>query len=208
MAGFTHFSRHAFQRVAQRTGLSCEDVTRILNRGLTVNSGQVPGFNRNHLVFFSVPDKAFFVAIQDALTGTVVTILPLEYQANLAWKITEQDCAKAKALLLNAPPIQTETPSASVFVISGHFLDADGTQKTKVIHRIASVRYRDELKMLLADDELFSELHKMAEAKGIDAKRMFGISVRHGNHGDPVAIDLRNESSPNITLQADAKVPP
>ena len=79
MQAFTHFSKHAFDRIAQRTHLRCEDIARILDQKLALNTGRKPGLNRNHLLFYSIPDDDFFVAIQDELTGTIVTVLPLDY---------------------------------------------------------------------------------------------------------------------------------
>ena len=99
MQAFTHFSRHAFERIAQRTKLSCEEIALIIDRKLIVNTGRKPGFDRNHLLFYSAPDDNFYVAIQDGLTGTVVTVLPLDYHANLAWVVSLEDCALAEAVL-------------------------------------------------------------------------------------------------------------
>jgi hypothetical protein len=203
MQAFAHFSKHAFERTAQRTKLSCEEIARILDRGLVVNTGRKPGFNRNHLVFYSTPDDDFFVAIQDELTGTIVTILPLEYQSNLAWQVANQDCAKAREILLNAPreplPLQT-TSNAIFFVISGHYLDSEGNQKTKTILKTGSMRYGNDIKVFLSDQGIFSRLGELAKAKGIDPKQMFGVSIRLGNHGDPIAIDLRHVSSANTSV--------
>ena len=98
MQAFTHFSRHAFERIGQRTKLSCEEIASILDRGLVFNTGKKPGFNRNHLLFYSEPDDDCYVAIQDGLTGTVVTVLPLDNPGNLARKVTPDDCPKAKEI--------------------------------------------------------------------------------------------------------------
>lgn len=206
MQAFAHFSRHAFQRIAQRTKLSCEEIARILDQGLAVNTGRKPGFNRNHLVFYSMPDDDFFVVIQDGLTGTVVTILPLEYQANLAWQITDQDCAKAREILLNAPraalPLKTES-DASHFILSSHFVDSEGNQKTKVLFKRGSWRYGNDIKAFLSDPAAFSNLDELARSKGIDPMRMFSVSIRLGNKGDPILIDLRHVSSTYIGRHCD-----
>jgi hypothetical protein len=201
MQAFAHFSKHAFQRIAQRTKLSCEEIARILDRGLVVNTGRKPGLNRNHLVFYSVPDDNFFVAIQDGLTGTVVTILPLEYQANLAWQVTEQDCVKARDIVLGTTYEEQSlkaTSKASAFVISGHYLDGEGNQKTKVILKTGSGIYGNEIKAFLSDQSIFSRLDELAVAKAIDPERMFGVSIRLGRHGEPIAIDLRHVPRTNV----------
>jgi len=91
MQVFTHFTHHAFDRITERTKLSCEDISFILDNKLVVNMGCKPGMPRQHLLFYSDLDDEYFVAIQDEMSGTIVTILPLEYHANLAWKVSEDD---------------------------------------------------------------------------------------------------------------------
>lgn len=80
---------------------------------------------------------------------------------------------------------------------SGHYLDEDGNQKTIVLKKFSSSPYNNEIKQLLLDESFFTELDMLATEKHIDAKRMFGISIRFGNHGAPVIVDLKEASSPN-----------
>ena len=77
------FSRHAFCRVTERLSMTHEDLASIINHELTVNIGHEKGNNRDHKLFFSSKDKMCFVAIQDRKTGTVVTILPIDYHNNM-----------------------------------------------------------------------------------------------------------------------------
>jgi len=190
--------------------LSCEDIARILDRKLAIYTGRKPGFNRNHLLFYSPPDDNFFVAIQDGLTGTVVTILPLDYHANLAWTISPEDCAKAKKLCIDAPAEDTRTkdthtkdiqtlptPNATVFVISGRYIDREGNQKTKVIQKLDSAQYEHDVKRLLSDQAFFSNLDALAADKGIDVRNLFGITIRLGNKGAGIPIDIQEVPSPN-----------
>lgn len=194
MSSFANFSRHAFKRVAQRTSLSCDEIAKILDRGLVVNTGQRPGFDRVHLVFYSPQDNDYFVAIQDVVTGTVITILPLDYHENLAWEISTADCDRAKEIFLSAQsavdePRVRDTPK--VFVIKGYFLDGNGQQKTKLLLKVPSNPYECDLKKLLDDNAIFQAIDEAASVKGIPLERMFAISIRHGNSGAPVAVDLR-----------------
>ncbi len=205
MQAFTHFSRHAFERIAQRTKLRCEEIAHILDRKLALNTGRKPGFNRNHLLFYSVPDDDYYVAIQDALTGTVVTVLPLDYHANLAWDISPEDCTRAKGLCINVPPEDSQTQSisqATVFVISAHFIDGEGNQKTKVVQKISSASYKNDVRHLLSDKAVFSKLDVFATEKGIDTSRVFGITIRLGNKGAPITIDLQEVQSSKDALQS------
>jgi hypothetical protein len=201
MATFTHFSNHSIERILQRTKLSCEEIASIIDRGLAVNTGRKPGFNRSHLVFYSIPDDDFFVAIQDDLTGKVVTILTLAYQENLAWRITEQDCTKARDLLCAAekaghdqvPHYDKNHQSPTRFIVSGHFYTAAGVQQTKTIKKIKSALFHDDIKEFIANSPIFDNLDALAAKNGIDAKSMFGITVRHGGHGVPIPIDVMHQ---------------
>jgi hypothetical protein len=194
MQAFTHFSRHAFERIAQRTKLSCDEIAYILDHKLTINTGRKPGFNRNHLVFYSAIDDDFFVALQDGHTGTVVTVLPLDYHSNLAWKVSSEDLEAAKNLSFNVSETKAQQKPGSnstIFMISGHFIDSNGNYKTKRIKSFYSAPYENDIKLFLADHEVFDNLPLFAKEKGIDYKMIFRISIRHGSKGSPLYIDLQ-----------------
>lgn len=194
MQSFTHFSRHAFERISQRSKLSCEEIARILDRKLALNTGKKPGFERSHLLFYSALDDDFYVAIQDGLTGTVVTVLPIDYHANLAWSFSQEELAKAKELSLNTPDeevLKQPGANATVFIVSGHYLDDEGRQKTKVLNKVSTLPYKNDIKQFLSDQSYFATLDLVAADKGIDVKRMFGITIRHGKSGSPVVIDFQ-----------------
>ena len=197
MPSFANFSQHAFKRVAQRTLLRCEEIAAILDRGLVVNTGQRPGFNRVHLVFYSHLDNDYFVAIQDVTTGTVITILPLDYHETLAWGISEADCERAKEILLAAHTVEEPRvrDAPKVFVISVQYLDEGDRQKSKSLLKIHCCLYDNDLKKLLDDNTIIQEVEKSAGENGIPTERMYAISVRHGKRGSPVTIDLRYVAS-------------
>jgi hypothetical protein len=202
---FAHLSWHAFKRVRQRTSLSCEEIANILDNKLVVNTGKQPGFNRNHLLFYSLRDDDWFVAIQDGLTGTVVTILPLDYHQNLAWKVSQADCEKAKELFLTAqlPKLDAVSALPKVFLISGLFLDDHGRQKARLLLKTSSAPYEDDVAKFLADDDVFGRIGDLASAKEIPFERMFSLVIRHGRNGNPVVIDLHrfDDESSDTLLQ-------
>lgn len=92
---------HATQRLAERTALSEDDLFRLLDNRRCVIVGIEPYTNRLHKLIYSEEDKSHFVAIQDAATGEVITILPLDYHENLAWKITNE---KLKMAIFRTSP--------------------------------------------------------------------------------------------------------
>ncbi len=59
-----------------------------------------------HHVFFSPKDLNHFVAVQDIDTGEVITVLPLDYHENLAWKIGRKNLKRA--ILKSAPGFYSE----------------------------------------------------------------------------------------------------
>ena len=206
MQAFTHFSRHAFGRLTQRTHLSCEDVAWTLDQQLYANSGRIPGFDREHLVFWSAADQTCFVAIRDCRTGTVVTILPLEYHARIAWRISEADCEKARHLIKSAPPRWRQKPDAgnpTLFLVSSCYRDEEGLQKTKVLVKAPSAPFSNDIRRFLAESPVFSQVPELARAKGVSESAIFSLLVRLGNHSDPIVIDYPDIRAPTDMSPAD-----
>lgn len=83
-------TKHATQRLAERTTLAHDELFGLIHNQLCVIVGIEPFTNRLHKLIYSESDKTHFVAIQDMATGEVITILPLDYHENLAWKISEE----------------------------------------------------------------------------------------------------------------------
>lgn len=75
MGRFAHFSRHALKRIKQRTGVNYFSIADILDGRMAVDIGQEPVFGRRHWLFYSEPDDCCFVAIQDSMSGLVITVL-------------------------------------------------------------------------------------------------------------------------------------
>jgi hypothetical protein len=196
MQAFAHFSQHAFVRIAQRSALSCEEIAEILDQKRCISVGKAPGFNREHWLFYSPEDCCCFVAIQDMMSGTVVTILPLDYHKKLAWEINPADCARAKELVTTSRTVHAETQTATIFSIRGHYLDETAEYKTKALLKIPTATYHHDLRQLLADAYLFENITKIAADKGIPPDRMFSISIQQGSKRTPFYIDLRPTATP------------
>lgn len=112
MQAFSFISKHAAKRVSIRTDMTSAAVAAQLDQGLFVDLGKVPGFSRQHLLFYSELDDECFVAIRDSVVGTVVTVLTLEYHANLAWPVSSAQCENAKQIFLSARQKAQEAASA------------------------------------------------------------------------------------------------
>ena len=133
MGRFAHFSRHALKRIKQRTGVNYFSIADILDGRMAVDIGQEPVFGRRHWLFYSEPDDCCFVAIQDSMSGLVITVLPLEYHANLAWKISLDDCQKAKTLATScAGSVASSSASnipPSIIIVKARYASVEVTQK-------------------------------------------------------------------------------
>ncbi|TSA39060.1 MAG: hypothetical protein D4R63_09930, partial [Methylococcaceae bacterium] len=95
----TNFSFHAFGRILGRISMSYIELADLLDANLFLNIGQEANSNRVHKLFYSAKDNICFVAIQDIKTGTVVTVLPIDYHENISWAISIEAQNQAKKLI-------------------------------------------------------------------------------------------------------------
>jgi hypothetical protein len=102
----TTLTFHAQQRLTQRTRLTAEELIALIDSNMThiVGCRQQPP--HAHHVFFSPKDVNHFVAVQDIVTGEVITVLPLDYHENLAWKVGRKNLKRA--ILKSAPDFYAE----------------------------------------------------------------------------------------------------
>lgn len=72
-------TEHARERLAERSSLSVAELVRLLDGGLAKRASVSK--RRSHLahrLYWSSVDEAFYIAVQDTRSGTVVTVLTLE----------------------------------------------------------------------------------------------------------------------------------
>jgi TATA-box binding protein (TBP) (component of TFIID and TFIIIB) len=196
----TSFTHHAFSRVLDRLSLSLFELANILNYDLAVDIGTESGTNRIHRLFYSCPDHACFVAIQDSKSGVVVTVLPIDYHENISWSISQDSQIQAKNLLgannfeeiSNLPVIQT---TATTFKITGYVEDEFG--KLLKILSLGSwpcEPYEYRIENLIEDGDFLEELNMRIEKKmkreGYNPNLLQTVYVKLGNKGDPVLISL------------------
>lgn len=99
----------------------------LLDSDACIDLGRKPGCDRHHLLYWSLRDNAARVALRDRHTGTVVTVLPLDYHATLAWSVSEEEIAMAKRRA-----VQRDTGKGHLR-LRAHYLDDTGDLKTKTI---------------------------------------------------------------------------
>lgn len=101
----TRFSRHAFDRVEERLTIPKAEVAAILDSGEAVPIGSETGSSRLHRLFYSIPDDTCFVAVQDERSGTVVTVLPVDYHERCSWAVTPPARREARSLAQCFDPV-------------------------------------------------------------------------------------------------------
>ena len=90
----TTWTLHAKERLQERTTISDIELAHILDNNKAVTVGHEYQSNRYSRLVFSPADKEFFIAVQDAKSGTVVTILTIEYWNNLSEKHFDGELTK------------------------------------------------------------------------------------------------------------------
>lgn len=210
MHAFTHFSNHAYKRIKQRSQLSFNEIKVILDGKFYVNRGTEPGFNRDHIVFYSHKDECCFVAIRDNLTGEVVTILPLTYHKNLAWKISDEDISRAIKIYPNHLLIDKETEKGGEheetrkFYVAIHFIDTFEKRRSTPVVAIQSKRKWNEANLFIHDENLIQVVKDKISLLSLSTHSVLGITIKSGKRGSPNFFTLQDiETYSNQTNDTD-----
>ncbi|MDA8898948.1 hypothetical protein N9I89_04255 [Porticoccaceae bacterium] len=87
-------TRHAENRLSNRSSLSREEFLRVLDFDRLVLIGLEQSYSSNSYLFFSLKDSDFFVVVIDVKTNEIITILPIDFWLNLNekgnYKITKK----------------------------------------------------------------------------------------------------------------------
>ena len=195
MAILTYFSKHARYRIEHRTRLTDAEITDILENKHIVDIGTEPASRRVHLLFYSLLDDAYFIAVRDSLYGTVSTLLPLEFHALMAWPVKQADLdlAKVKAqkyeLRLHElrPPPVAKLPN-TVYITAFTFSSFEGSFKHGKIKlltlKVEEGKYSSSEAVIKDLKHLAPELKRKAEAKA-PLSTIESIMVMLGRDGVP-----------------------
>ena len=198
----TTFTIHALDRVAERMDLPRTELAEILDTGRAVTLGVDEYSNRLHRLFFSRVDEQFFVAVQDAKSGDVITVLPLEYYANIHAYVKEDQVVEAAALLGYPPPDVSNMPGVmpkpapgintgvTVIRISSVIRRDDGRPMIKNLGSWPSEHAPAELVELIHQPGFLSEMRCRAREKGIELRPPFEFKFQMGNKGEPVCVEI------------------
>lgn len=183
---FTYMSTHAQRRLQERTKMSAYEIASLLDKGRYVDIGRKPGFHRHHLVFYSKKDDCCFVAIRDENSGTVVTVLPLNYQANLAWPVRAEDESYARTLATRGPSARTLHEKGSAkkkpkrFHVGAQYMDSQGDRHTQFLASFPSGLYRGDHEVLLQDIGVQERLDSALSSACVNPRAILSLVVRLG----------------------------
>lgn len=179
---FENFSAHAITRLKERTKLSPFELNYLLTKGAYVNLGAKPGINKEHLLFYSVRDDNCFVAVNDSLTGGIITVWLVEYHENLCWAVTDEQKAEAKELAENAS--KYIPMPATVYWVSAGYTDSNGRPKVCLLNKQPIESFNWSIKD--SKDDLLAIL----KSKKTDVATFDWVSIRAGKNGDFTVIRL------------------
>ena len=197
MARFAHFSKHALKRISQRTTLNYFSIADMLDYNGAIDVGSELVFDRKHWLFYSAVDNCCFVAVQDALTGLVITVLPLDYHENLAWRINDEVIEEAKRRSTSYTRVKKDVPRErpSIIIVKARYISDDGHQKTSTLTKFRSSDYKDDLFKVLSDKSFESEINHHCNRKGIKTSTIYELTIALGNDGEPIVIDWISNAS-------------
>ncbi len=204
----TNFSFHAFRRMRGRISMTHGDLAKLLDADLAINIGEEINSNRSHKLFYSKTDKMCFVAIQDVKTGTVVTVLPIDYHENISWKVSIESQSRARNLVINDENVSLQDSevlytNVSVFRVSAIVVDEYGQYVKSISLGSWPCRpYEYSLDDLIEDEDFVSTLIKRIADKLISKESLTHsiqmIAIRLGKKGHPVCFDVEHISMLDI----------
>ncbi len=203
----TNFSFHAYERVLGRMSMTHGALAELLDSDLAINIGEEAGNNRVHKLFYSAIDKICYVAIQDVKTGTVITVLPIDYHENICWSVSIDAQNQARMLItgggVTSPSLEILCTNATVFKISTNIVDSYGKYlKTINLGSWPCEPYEHSIDALIDDAQFVDCLIDRVKEKLNDMEKdgsvyMQTIAIRVGSKGYPVCFSISELVQPN-----------
>jgi hypothetical protein len=195
------FSHHAYRRAYERLSMEPDEVAALLERDLTITIGKEKGSRRIHRLFYSCDDNLCFVAIQDEKTKTVVTILPIDYYANLFWTVPQSLMKEAIELVSSdhykfeitdtmQGTLRQDIELPRLFKIRGTYLTREGSQESVALGSWPTETYNGSFVKIFKDDKFYQEMQNRFNQKKHAADYLLGLVIRLGNKGDLIWVDL------------------
>ena len=101
----SNLTLHAEQRLTQRTRLSPDQLKTLLDHGATVPVATQKGGRFAQRLVYSTVDEKWFIVVQDADDGGVLTVMPLDYvKGRLPVTAAQKRSARKRVHALENPP--------------------------------------------------------------------------------------------------------
>ena len=173
----------------------------MLEAGHSVNIGTEDGTNRVHRLFYSIPDRMCFVAVEDHINAVLITILPIDYHDNIAWRVSDAAQRQATALVVattteadcavNTRSATTDNSAGpTVFRITAYCHDGSSQLRAINLGSWPCGPYGASIERLLDDDAFFVAVQSRLSIKGFQPATCDSVYVRCGN-GKPTRISLK-----------------
>lgn len=197
-----HFSKHSIKRIAERTQLKPQDISTIIENGSYVSIGSIPGFNKEHLLFFSVTDDSFFFIVRDYFTMSILTVLPVTYQRWLPRAITGEDLSLALNLATKerTAPKERSIPKneqdneliKKIHIFIRYVSSRDGKAKSKSIVKVNSNEFSFSVENAASSPEVKALVKEALNGLSDEIDKYYPIEffVKNGNRSLPEIVSF------------------
>jgi hypothetical protein len=197
-----HFSKHSIKRIAERTQLKPQDISTIIENGSYVSIGSIPGFNKEHLLFFSVADNDFFFIVRDYFTMSILTVLPVTYQRWLPRAITGEDLSLALNLATKerTAPKERSIPKneqdneliKKIHIFIRYVSSRDGKAKSKSIVKVNSNEFSFSVENAVSSPEVKALVKEALNGLSDEIDKYYPIEffVKNGNRSLPEIVSF------------------
>lgn len=197
-----HFSKHSIKRIAERTQLKQQDISTIIENGSYVSIGSIPGFNKEHLLFFSVADNDFFFIVRDYFTMSILTVLPVTYQRWLPRAITGEDLSLALNLATKekTAPKERSIPKneqdneliKKIHIFIRYVSSRDGKAKSKSIVKVNSDEFSFSVENAVSSPEVKALVKEALNGLSDEIDKYYPIEffVKNGNRSLPEIVSF------------------
>lgn len=197
-----HFSKHSIKRIAERTQLKPQDISTIIENGSYVSIGSIPGFNKEHLLFFSVADNDFFFIVRDYFTMSILTVLPVTYQRWLPRAITGEDMSLALNLATKekTAPKEGSIPKneqdneliKKIHIFIRYVSSRDGKAKSKSIVKVNSNEFSFSVENAVSSPEVKALVKEALNGLSDEIDKYYPIEffVKNGNRSLPEIVSF------------------
>jgi hypothetical protein len=195
---YTHFSRHAFERVLERLTLDPEEIAELLDWRLVVPIAEEKGSGRVHLLFYSEPDRLCFVAVQDRFSKTVITILPIDFYENINTRVpwTLQEQARNLATRQHLHPatqeaceetdeVEAAPAPTPLFKIRCIVMNLEESRRNLNLGSWPALDYEHSVERLLRDLDFLAQMRAKIAVQLQPDEYAAGLIIHLGKKGEP-----------------------